>query len=175
MKERVKFRTLSSTAIEDVWLRRATAAAIENARAVITADTVPPNTPIGRLSDVEWGWIANAVLFGWIQTRAEQATKNGIGIEEAVRATNLWPDPWDVGAIASILPELANSEVDWSKPLTAFSRDEMITLLASVLTLIRKVMIDRDRGQERITRHMPDGVTRQTASVMQDPNDDLPF
>ena len=35
---------------------------------------IPPGTPIGRLGDVEWGWIVAAILFGWIATRAEQAT-----------------------------------------------------------------------------------------------------
>ena len=87
MTGRTKFRVrpLSLSAIEDIWLRRATAVAIEQARAVVTGGAVPPNTPIGRLSDVEWGWIVAAVLFGWISTRAEQATSSGIGVEESIR------------------------------------------------------------------------------------------
>ena len=121
---------LSLTALEDIWLRRATAVAIEQARAVVSGGAVPPNTPIGRLSDVEWGWIVAAVLFGWISDRAEQAMSNGIGPEQFIRTTGIDPDPWDVGAIASILPELAETGVDWTKPLAELSRDEMVGFLA---------------------------------------------
>ena len=84
--------------------------AIEQARAVVCGGAVPPNTPVGRLSDVEWGWIVAAMLFGWIYTRAEQATDSGVGVEESIRATGIDPDPWDAGAIAAILPELADAE-----------------------------------------------------------------
>ena len=74
------------------------------------------------------------MLFGWISTRAEQATDSGIGLEESIRAVSLDPDPWDAGAIASILPELAASDVDWSKPLAELSRDDMIAFLADALS-----------------------------------------
>ena len=72
-----KLRTVgqvSLSALEDDWQRRATAAAIEAARGVIKLDApIPPGTPIGRLSDTEWGWILAAMLFAWISKRAEQA------------------------------------------------------------------------------------------------------
>ena len=113
-----KIRPLSPSAIEDAWLRRATAVAIEQARAVVSGGAVPPNSPIGRLSDLEWGWVVAAVLFGWISTRAEQATDSGVGVEESIRATSIDPDPWDAGAITAILPELAEMRsVDFTKPL----------------------------------------------------------
>ena len=76
----------TASALEDVWQRRATAAAIEAARKVVKVDSViPPGTPIGRLGDVEWGWIVAAILFGWISTRAEQATVESIDTERAIR------------------------------------------------------------------------------------------
>jgi hypothetical protein len=167
---RVKFnktrlRPLSPTAIEDAWLRQATAAAIEQARAVVSGGAVPPNTPIGRLGEVEWGWIVAAVLFGWISTRAEQATDNGVGVEESIRAVSLDPDPWDAGAIAAILPELAASEVDWNKPLAELPREEMITFLADALSLIRKAMSARDRGQGLVTRRAPDVTAREALAA----------
>ena len=56
------------------WQREATRVAIEKARAVVSGGAVPPMTPIGRLSDIEWGWIVASILFGWIDTRARQAT-----------------------------------------------------------------------------------------------------
>jgi hypothetical protein len=167
MAGRIKFkaRSLSPSAIEDVWLRRATVVAIEKARAVIFGGAVSPNTPVGRLGEVEWGWIVAAVLFGWISTRAEQATDSGVGVEESIRAVNLDPDPWDVGAITAILPELAASEVDWNKPLAEFSRDAMVTFLADALSLIRKAMVARDRGQGLVTRRTPADTAREALAV----------
>ena len=47
--------------------------AIASISVVVTAGC-SPNTLIGRLSDVEMGWLVAAILFGWISTRAEQAT-----------------------------------------------------------------------------------------------------
>jgi hypothetical protein len=177
MKERVKFRRrpLSPTAIEDQWLQRATAVAIEHARKAVTDGEVPPNTPIGRLSDTEWGWIVAAVLFGWIETRAEQAIKSSVGVdahgraEGYVRDINLDPDPWDVGAIAAILPELASaspvSEMRF-KPFYDLSRDEMLAFLSDAFSLIRKAMVARDQGQNLVTQHTPSGSPP-------DPNDTL--
>src|SRR5262245_46600036 len=105
--------------MEDVWQRKATAAAITAARGVIkNGGPVPPGTPVGRLSDIEWGWIISAALFGWIRTRAEQATTEEIDTERCVRMTGLDPNPWDAGAIAMILPELADqAQIDWSRSL----------------------------------------------------------
>jgi hypothetical protein len=153
---------VSPTALEDIWLRRATAVAIEQARAVVSGGAVPPNVPVGRLGDIEWGWIVAAVLFGWIKTRAAQATDNGIGATNAIRTAGLDPDPWDVGAIDAVLWELAEANVvDWSKPLAALSRDEMLLFLNDALTLVRKAMAARDRGEDCITRRGPRETARE--------------
>lgn len=126
---------------------------------------MPPNTAIGRLSDVEWGWIVAAVLFGWISTRAEQAVSNGAGTAEYIRDTSIDPDPWDAGAITAILPELAESGVDFTKPLAEFSRDEMIGFLADAFTLIRKAAATRDRGSTLVTRRGPDVTAREALAA----------
>jgi hypothetical protein len=159
MAGRVKFkvRPLSPSAIEDAWLRRATAVAIEQARAVVSGGAVSPNRPVGRLSDVEWGWIVAGVLFGWISTRAEQATDSGVGVEESIRAINLDPDPWDAGAVATILPELADTPgVDWTTPLAAWPRETMVAFLTTALALMRKATIARDFGGGTILRRSAD-------------------
>jgi hypothetical protein len=153
-----KTRLPSFSAIEDCWQREATRVAIQQARAAVSGGAVPPNTPIGRLSDVEWGWIVAAVLFGWIDTRAQQATSNGVGLPDQfryVRESGLQPDPWDIGAIEAILPELGNSDADWSKPLSEFSRDEMIAFLGDAYNLIGKAMLVRDTGEQRVTHRLP--------------------
>ena len=165
-----KLRFPSLSAIEDAWQREATRVAIERARAVINGGTMPPMTPIGRLSDVEWGWIVAAVLFGWIDTRARQAANNGVGVNKSIRDTGIDPDPWDAGAIAAILPELARPEIDWSKPLAEFTRDEMIAFLGDAYNLIGKAMLARDKGEKLVTRRLP----LDTARTDQDWDDALP-
>jgi len=108
---------VSETALEDEWLRRATAAAIAAARDVIKLDgPIPPGTPVGRLADVELGWVLAAMLFAWVRTRAEQAACEQLDTEQCIRLTGLDPEPWDAGAVAAILPELAGAcaGIDWS-------------------------------------------------------------
>jgi hypothetical protein len=178
-----KLRFPSPSAIEDAWQREATRVAIEKARAVISGGAMPPMTPIGRLSDTEWGWIVAAVLFGWINTRAQQATSNGTGLADGsgrpgqyryLRETYLTPDPWDIGAIEAVLPELSNSDTDWSKSLTEFSREEMIGFLSDAYTLIGKAMLARDKGEERVTHKGPPGTETPTEAAV-DWDDPLPF
>src|SRR5262249_5492502 len=116
---------VSLSAIEDQWQRDATAAAIAAARGVVQMDgPIPPGTPVGRLSDTELGWIISGVLFAWIGKRAEQAAAEQLDTEQCVRMTALDPQPWDAGAVAAILPQLADAcsgKVDWSKPLAQWA------------------------------------------------------
>jgi hypothetical protein len=154
-----KVGLITQSAIEDVWQRKATEAAIAAARGVVNRDgPIPPLTPIGRLGDGEWGWLVAAILFGWIRTRAEQATAEAIDTEQAIRLTGLDSNPWDAGAIAMILPELADvPDLDWTKPLSDWSREDMTRLLVEALRLVRKALIARDLGG---------GVTRQSSATV---------
>src|SRR6516164_11665047 len=100
---------VSISTIEDAWQRDATAAAIAGAQRVIQMDgPIPPGTPIGRLSDTEWGWIVAAILFAWIRVRAQQAAAEQLDTERTIRMVALDLQPWDAGAVAAILPELAD-------------------------------------------------------------------
>jgi hypothetical protein len=146
---------ISPTAIEDAWQRHATAAAIAAARKVVDdGGPIPPGTPIGRLGEVEWGWIVAAVLFAWISTRAEQAAAEQLDTERTIRMTALDPQPWDAGAVAAILPELAAAcpDLDWAQPLAAWPRETMVEFLLIAMRLIRKAMIARDSSASGITR-----------------------
>jgi hypothetical protein len=145
---------VSPAALEDAWQRRATAAAIATARQVIQIDgPIPLGTPIGRLGEVEWGWIVAAILFGWIATRAEQAVSEQLDTELTIRMTGLDPDPWDAGAVVAILPELADTlGIDWSKPLADWPRETMVEFLTTALALIRKAVIARDLSDKGVTR-----------------------
>jgi hypothetical protein len=119
----------------------------------VTGGTLPSATPIGQLSDRDWGWIIAAVLFAWISVRAEQATVEGLDVEPLLRATASGLQPWDAGAVVAILPELADlSDVDWSKPLQDWSRDNMVTFLTTALDLVRKALSARDLSGGSISR-----------------------
>src|SRR5262249_35454384 len=145
-----KTRTIgevSLSALEDAWQRQATAAAVEAARGIVQMDgPIPPATPIGRLSDTEWGWVLAAMLFAWISTRAQQAASEQLDSEQVIRLIALDPQPWDTGAVMAILPELADTcpDIDWSKPLAQWSRETMAEFLLAAMRLIRKAMIARD-------------------------------
>jgi hypothetical protein len=134
------------TARENEWQRRATAAAIAASRRLIASEVaIPANTPISRLSDVEWGWIVAAVIFAWIGVRAEQATAEGLEVESAIREGA--DGAWDAGAIAAILPQLADtSGIDTSVPLAEWPRETMLRFLVTAFGLARKAMAARDCG-----------------------------
>jgi hypothetical protein len=151
-----KVSSIAESAIEDMWQRRATEVAIAAARGVVKHDgPIPLGTPIGRLSDTEWGWIVAAILFGWIRTRAEQATAEHLDVELTIRTAELVPDPWDAGAVVAILPDLAGAcpDLDWSQPLTAWSKETMTEFLLTALRLVRQAMAARDRSERGITRN----------------------
>jgi hypothetical protein len=155
MRKMVTVGQVSLSALEDQWQRDATAAAIAAARGVIRTDgSIPPGTPIGRLSDTEWGWIIAAVLFAWISKRAGQAAAEQLDTEQLIRMTALDPEPWDAGAVLAILPELADAcaGLDWSKPLTEWSRENITEFLLKAMPLIRKAKIARDMSAKGITR-----------------------
>jgi hypothetical protein len=162
-----KVGPVADSAIEDMWQRKATEAAIAAARGVVKIDgPIPPLTPIGRLGDIEWGWVVAAILFGWIRTRAEQATSEQLDTEQTIRLTGLDPDPWDAGAVATILPELAETpEIDWSKPLAEWPRATMVAFLTTALALIRKAVIARNLSGKGITRQSSASVIARQANA----------
>jgi hypothetical protein len=132
---------------EDDWQAKATAAAIAEARKIATGSGPLMNTPVGRLSDPQWGWIIAGILFGWIQTRYRQAIAEGLDQEDAVRSIGLSPSPGDVAVVRSILPALADQAgIDWSKPLAAWSKDMMTDFVLLARHLITKAEVARDHG-----------------------------
>jgi hypothetical protein len=148
-------------ALDDVWQRRATAAAIVAVRDVIRSGSIPPTTAIARLSDIEIGWMFAAALFAWIRTRAEQATAEGSDTEIALRLTSHSPPPWDEGAVMHILPELgALPDIDWNKPIGQWPKDAMVRFLLAALKLVDQALIARDIGGAI-------GTTRKSLEEMQ--------
>jgi len=167
-----KTRTIgevSLSVLEDQWQRNSTAAAIEAARSVIQMDgPIPPGTPVGRLSDTEWSWILAAMLFAWIGKRAEQAAAEQLDTERTIRTIALDPQPWDAGAVAAVLPDLADAcadTVDWSKPLAQWPRETIIEFLLKAMPLIRKAVIARDLSDRGITRQSSAATTARQANA----------
>jgi hypothetical protein len=160
---KVMLRKPTLAGVEDEWQRRATAAAIESARKVI-GGAVPPGTPVGKLSDHELGWLVMAGICAWISKRAEGATAEGFNlsvVEEAIRDTGTTPAPWDAGAVATILPDLADVPgIDWALPLNDWPKEMMLRFLCAAFDLVRQAMAARDAGGT-ITRpqtEMNDGI-----------------
>jgi hypothetical protein len=139
----------------DEWLRKASAAAIAAVRRAIKDDgAIPPGTPAGRFTDNDLGWIVSGALFGWIATRAQQATEEGWDMEHTIRTTGLVPnEPWDAGAVLAILPKLVEAcpDLDWTKPIGEWSRETMAEFLLAALKLMRRAMIARDLSERRLT------------------------
>jgi hypothetical protein len=132
---------------EDEWLRRASAAAVAEARAVVLGEPSLTNAQAGRLSDMEWTWIITAAIFGWIKTRVEQAIEENLDQELTVRLTNHSPSPCEVATVQSVLPTLCDqAKIDWSKPLMAWSEDDMTNFLLQARQLIDQAEVARDRG-----------------------------
>jgi hypothetical protein len=139
------------TKLEDAWQRRATAECIKAVRGLIGPNrAIPEKTPVGFLTDVEFGWMVCTVVFAWISTKAEQAADEGIKRQEAAMRTAPCDangvDAWDKGAILAILPLLADQAlVDWDRPLKDWSKDEVVTFLYRAVGLVKTAMDAREQ------------------------------
>lgn len=143
----------TAEAIDDIWQRQATTAAIVAIRSFIRGGAVRPTTLVSQLTDVELGWLFATSLFAWISARAEQATAQGWDVETTLRTTALDLQPWDYGAIVQVLPELgASPGIDWSKPLGAWPKSAIVHFLLQAMKLIDQAMIARDVGGNITTK-----------------------
>jgi hypothetical protein len=132
---------------EDDWQAKATATAIAEARKIATGSAPLMNTPVGRLTDLQWGCIIAGALFGWITTRHQQAIAESWDPEEAVTDGGFTPCPTDVAAVRSILPKLANQAgIDWSQPLSSWSKDTMSDFILLAWQLVSRADCEREYG-----------------------------
>jgi hypothetical protein len=153
---------------ENAWLAKASEAAIAGARKVAHSTSLPAKTPVGSLTDVQWGWLITGAIFAWVQTRVEQAVAEGSDPEVAVRTTGLTPSPRDVGIIRSILPTLADTaDIDWSQPLIAWPKDTMVNFLL----LAWRLLGEAEAAQGKILRKSETGKNEDWATR----GDDIPF
>jgi hypothetical protein len=142
-----------SSKVEDDWQAKATDAAVAGARKIVLGNGPLMNTPVGRLSDHEWSMIIAAIIFGWIEVRVRQAIGEGLDQEQAVRLTGFAPDPCDVAVVTSILAKLTDTAaIDWSKPLSTWSKSTMTDFLLLAWQLLRDAEHTRDHGRGKILR-----------------------
>ncbi|WP_439394967.1 hypothetical protein ACRQ5Q_38325 [Bradyrhizobium sp. PMVTL-01] len=138
---------------EDEWQRKAISAAIAEARKIVLGNNLLMHTPAGSLSDLQWGWILAAALFGWITTRCEQAIAEELDQQQAVRSFERSPSPDEIAVARAILPALADqADIEWSQPATAWSKDTMANFVLLVRQLLEQAQFARDRRVGGILR-----------------------
>jgi hypothetical protein len=123
------------------WHDRVRRVAVIAARESLAA--VPPHL---MLSDENLGKLVDSVLKAWITLRAEQAVANGVAFEQLERLSGQYPEPWDTAIIGTVLPQLAELPIDWSKPLTAWTKDEMSKFICRALDLACRAQSAAQRG-----------------------------
>jgi hypothetical protein len=169
-------------AIEAEWMAKATTAAIDAARSVITENDINGRAMISSLNELEWGWICSAAIFAWIRTKSEQAVAEGIGYDQAIRAMpGSYPQPWEAGVVTSILPALGDVDgVPWDRPIGEWSKDQMVSFLWQSHCLVEQALSCRDEGAEcKITQSV---VERELSArnggpllARKEMSDDVPF
>ena len=140
-------RFAAISADRDKWTKQAFDACIAAAKELIEkGGPVPPDIPIGRLTSNEWGWFVSTAVSTWVRTRSEQASAEGWNYERACHATGLEPDPWLEGAVAAVLPRLAEAcpDLDWSKPVGQWAKDDVVTSLIAGFDLVQHALAARD-------------------------------
>jgi hypothetical protein len=183
-----QFRSEKSVrgAIEAEWQRRAIAACLEQARSIVR-ESINAKTPVGSLSDVEWGWISTAIVFAWISTKAQEAVQEGLPSEDVIRTMEAYhrePNPWEAGAVETTLPALGGVEgLDWSSPLANLSKAQMIKLCWHAFRLVNGALAARDEGaRDEITKHFDADVREMSGAnggmlvtPGEIPDDGIPF
>lgn len=174
-----------ATKTDDDWQREATSRSIAAARAVITGDGINQRAMIGSLSELEWGWIVAAAIFEWIKARAEQAVAEGTDYELPIRTmTGRDPEPWEAGAVASILPALGNIKgLDWSRPVGEWHKDQITSFAWQIHKLVLAALAARDEGAvDKIVRFNRAEQEREVSAANGGPlmskrelDDEIPF
>lgn len=132
--------------IDSDWDAQATQSAIDAARKVVN-DGINGRAMVSSLSDIEWGWLVAAAIFGWIETKAKQAVAEGCGYDTAIRSmAHRDPAPWEAGAVATILPALGNLTAPWEKPIGDWSKDQIVAFAWQIHRLTDQALAARDEG-----------------------------
>jgi hypothetical protein len=168
--------------IEADWDRKSHSAAVDAAKAVIN-DGINGRSMISSLSDIEWGWIAAACMFAWIKTKAQQAVAEGRGYDETIRSMpHRSPEPWEAGAVETILPLLGELELPWDMPVAEWPKDTITSFAWQIHRMVDSALAARDQGAtDKITRRIDVGEREFSAAnggsllTRKELDDDIPF
>jgi hypothetical protein len=151
---------------DDEWQERATASAIAACRDVLK-EAINPRTPLSMLNEIEWGWIALAAIFAWIKTRAEQAVAEGKPYDETIQRMKQFElEPWEAGAVSSILPMLGNVPgIDWNAPVGVWSKDQIMGFVWNAHLLVKAAIEARDSAETKIVTSSKDRVEREHSAA----------
>jgi hypothetical protein len=98
---------------------RQTLAQVRYAVGEITKSRSIKDVPVGDLGDKELNWIVTRAIFAW-----NDAQRKSIGLR--------------LEQFGNILPKLGDLSLPWEKPLTDWSKTEIVDLLSGALTLVLK-------------------------------------
>jgi len=167
------------------WDAKASQAAIDGAREA--TESINPRAAISSLSSTEWMWIAMGAVFGWIKTKSQHAIAESKSFDKTIREMpQYFPEPWDAGAVESILPKLGDLKgMPWDKPLGDWSTKEMVRLAWNMHYLIDGAIARREEGAEgKIVTIKSQAVVEREMSARQGgplwdrkeyADDDIPF
>ena len=154
---------------DDQAIRGATEAAIASVRSLLSGNksAINPRAMVGSLSDTELGYVVTSDVFAWIKAKAEAHMKNGaVAIEWAIKTMNQNPEPQEAGAVASILPALANVDgVDWSKPLSDWSKEEIGRLIWEGYHLVSIALDELSDNMPAVVRRSIDQTEREFSAA----------
>jgi hypothetical protein len=150
---------------DDQAIRDATEAAIASVRSLIN-NGINPRAMVGTLSETEIGLIVTSAVFAWIKAKAEAYMRYGIAsVEQAIRTMNRDPEPHEAGAAASIMSKLAETDVPWDKPVTDWTKDEMIRLAWAAHKLVDAAMAEINENMPNVVRRSLDETEREYNSA----------
>jgi hypothetical protein len=156
-------RFASISADRDKWTKQAFDACVVAIQNLIGADgLIRPETPIGRLTTSELVWFASAGVSAWVRTRSEQAATEGWNYERACHLTMFEPDPWLEGAVAAVLPKLAEAcpGLAWDRPVSEWTKGDVIAFLIAGTGLVQRAIAARDAAEN------PAGASGSDPSVL---------
>ena len=171
--------------IEADWDVKATQSAIDAARQVVSGDGINARATIGSLSEIEWGWLVAAAIFAWIKTKSQQAVAEGCGYDEPIRSMpSRDPDPWEAGAVETILPALGDLALPWEKPIAEWPKPVITDFSWRIHKLVEDALAKRDTGAGcTIARKLSQNETERELSAAHggpllartELNDNIPF
>jgi hypothetical protein len=146
---------------DDQAIRDATEAAIASVRSLFN-NGINPRAMVWTLSDSELGLIVTSAVFAWIKAKSEAYMRYGVlAVEQAIRTMNKNPEPHEAGAISSIMGKLAETDCPWEKPVTDWTKEEMMRLAWAAHKLVSAAMAEMQDNMPNVVRRSLDETERE--------------